>query len=163
MTHHGPLHSLVDVGIVEHDERGLPAQLHGGWAQVLGGCVGDRAAGGCRAGEGDLCDARVATVFLGTAAAAVLRKESWGVNGGGDARLALTSCADLLLSAVVACCRPVGGLGCCGCLLTYRGLLGNAHHHDAVMLQGLRHMLWIPTPSPQTSRLSGFTFQSVVS
>ena len=50
----------AEVGVVEHDLRRLAAELERDLVEVLGRGVGDRAAGGGGAGEGDLVHAGVA-------------------------------------------------------------------------------------------------------
>ena len=54
-----------DVGVVEDDGGGLAAELEGAAGDALAADRGDPAAGGGRAGEGDLVDARVAHQQLG--------------------------------------------------------------------------------------------------
>jgi hypothetical protein len=56
---HGPFDGLVQVGVLEHDERCVAAQFHGGAQDVLGGVGHQALAHRGGAGEGDLPQAGV--------------------------------------------------------------------------------------------------------
>ena len=51
---HGPFDGLIQVGVLEHDERGVAAELHGGAQHVLGGVGDEPLADRGGTGEGDL-------------------------------------------------------------------------------------------------------------
>jgi hypothetical protein len=55
----GPRNGLVEVGVVEHDERVAAAELHRGLLQVLAGAGRDRATGSDAARERHALDARI--------------------------------------------------------------------------------------------------------
>lgn len=72
---------LLQVGVLQHDRRGLAAEFEGDGDEFVGGGVGEGAAGGGAAGEGDLLHGRVADDRVADDAAAAGQD---GEQGGGQ-------------------------------------------------------------------------------
>lgn len=53
-AHHAPLDGVYQIDVVEDQESGLPAQLHGDRDQVLGSCRRHAATRRCAACKGNL-------------------------------------------------------------------------------------------------------------
>jgi hypothetical protein len=64
-----PFDRAVEIGVVEHDERRLAAELERQLLAGAGGRLADDAADFGRAGEGDLVDAGCLTILAGLAVA----------------------------------------------------------------------------------------------
>ena len=56
LTYHGPIDDGVDIGVVEYDERALPAELEGSPPKIVGARVKQLLAGASAAGEREKVD-----------------------------------------------------------------------------------------------------------